>query len=95
MTEVFCRIITEDCSAGTEARIVDYFNHNLGTIAFSPMQPYWKTPGCGELTCAFSSDRTPEEIQQMFADRWECDTADSSRSNVHCPGVTFLWIERN
>ena len=92
MADYFCRIITEDCSDRTGARIMAYFRDRLGIVEFSPMHPYWKTQGRGELTCQFSSDRTLEEVQFMFADQWDSDTADSRRSHIFCPNAVFLWL---
>lgn len=92
MSEYFCRIITEDCTDRTAKQIVSYFGDRLGGIEFSPMQPYWKTSGQGEITCRFRSSHTLEEIQHLFADRWEADIADPSRSRIYCPGVVFLWF---
>ena len=95
MADYFCRIITEDCSDRTGARIMAYFRDRLGIVDFSPLQPYWKMSGRGELTCQFASDRAPEDIRLLFANHWDSNTADSSRSMIHCPGVTFLWIEKD
>ena len=94
MTNIYCRIITTDCSKLTEESILSYFKSKLGKIEFSPMQPYWKIPGQGDITCHFTTSHTLDDIQHLFADHWDSNTADSRRSNIHCPGVFFLWISR-
>lgn len=98
-TKTFCRIITESCDANTQSQITAYISERLESIGaldiyISPLVPYWKKPEQGELSFHFWS-RTPlTDIQHLFADTWQDDTADAAWSNIQCPGTVFLWISQ-
>lgn len=51
--------------------------------------PYRKCDGWGELNCTLDTARDLSELQNIFADHWESDTASSG---IRLPGVGFLWI---
>lgn len=97
--KIFCRIITKNCAANTQSQITAYISERLEIIDaldiyMSPLVPYWKQPMQGELSFQFLS-RTPLfEIQQLFADTWQNDTADVAWSNIRCPGAVFLWVSQ-
>lgn len=93
MADYFCRIITEDCTPETETRIHTFFREKWETVlSISSIQPYWKNPGQGEISCTFTTDLTIEETQYLLADQWIAETAASGRSSIHCPGAVFLWL---
>lgn len=95
----FLRIITANCDRNTEAQITAFVTEKLESIGaldiyISPLVPYWKIPEQGEFSCHFGS-RTPlSDIQHLFADTWQDDTADVEWSNIQCPGVVFLWVSQ-
>lgn len=93
MADYFCRIITENCAQETETRVHSFFRENCRIISgLSPLRPYWKNPGQGEITCAFSSVHAIEEVRHMLADQWIAETAARERSSIFCPGAVFLWL---
>lgn len=97
--KTFCRIITENCASNMHSQITAYISERLESIdaldiCISPLVPYWKQPMQGELSFHFWS-RTPlSEIQQLFADTWQNETADVAWSNIRCPGAVFLWVSQ-
>ena len=91
MRTVYIRILTTDTTPETEKRIKEAVRNLLTgeEITFSEFGPYWKIEGWGELNCMLYTARNPIDIQTLFADHWESDTASTG---IRLPGVEFLWI---
>jgi hypothetical protein len=97
MPQIFIRVITTSFSASTETEVTNairkYLNGaGIHDIVFSAFVPYWKFSEHGELSCQVRTDLPLSKVQQLFADTWKGDTADSRWSTIHLPQTSFLWI---
>jgi len=94
MTVYYCRLISLEYTHTAETTCKAFVQTVLGEADYHPFVPYWKNPDQGELSFSFSSDRSLSEIQQLFADRWQEDTADARWSSIFCPSTTFIWLSQ-
>lgn len=95
----YCRIITDEYSEEVRREVVRYFIsvfgiNDVSNIRFSNLRPYWKIDGRGEMDCQFNvTGISLASLQQLFADKWENNTADVKFSNIRCPHTVFFWLE--
>lgn len=99
MKKYFCRIISNDFSAETEAKIIHFCRDVLAdfgaeNVSFGQMRSYYKIEGCGETAFTFFAEEKSElEIQKKFASVWQYNVADARRSEIFCPNTNFIWLE--
>ena len=99
MSRIYCRIISEDYAKRTESQIVCFFLEKLKLvdaedIAFTPLTPYYKIEGTGEMSISFLCRKPLASIQSLFAEVWNSGTADHRQGSIYCPQAVFLWISQ-
>jgi hypothetical protein len=90
----YIRILTSSTVPEVEARIRKTLETILDgyTCQVSPMKPYWKYEGWGELGAEVRGmgDGDGEAVKSRLAGKWEDDVADSRWSDIFDDAVMFL-----
>jgi hypothetical protein len=94
MAVFYCKLISTEFSPSAEDQIKAFINNALGEVNYQPFIPYWKNPLQGELSFSFSAVHSLSEIQSLFADRWQMDSADTRWSTIFCPSISFIWLSQ-
>lgn len=90
----YLRILTASTDSEVEARIRKRLATILNRYAYhvSPMQPYWKFEGWGELGVVMQGIDDIETVAAQLAVHWKGEVADRRWTEFCDEGIEFMWL---